>query len=337
MSSPPKNGTYLLETILAPSDNFSIFNTNSYRWAGIISSILLLYCVIAMINPAPVLGQDFLGGTVITVQAPADLNAPAGVLDDILDEFRVGSADINAGSTDGQFIISLLGHIPSEVVDALQLGALEQGFTIESLRILGPAAGAELRDQGGIALIVGLFLMMIYVGFRFQWRFGVAALAAIVHDVAITLGVLTLLRVPLDLTVVAGLLALIGYSVNDTIVVFDRIREVVRRKQRRTSRSIVSLINTAIHETMSRTMVTSGTTLLVVASMALLGGPALFPLAITLVCGVIVGTYSSIYIAPLVAVLLQVKPDHLQESVRQDGQGTTDAGRGAVKRSSLSH
>ena len=158
----------------------------------------------------------------------------------------------------------------------------------------GPQVGEELTEQGILAVIYALIGIFIYVMFRFQWRFSVGAVVAVIHDIIVTMGILSILHVSFDLTVVAALLAVVGYSLNDTIVVFDRIRENFPRMGKNSPSEV---INRSINETLSRTLVTSGTTLLVLFALFLFGGEVINAFAITLIVGIVVGTYSSIYVA----------------------------------------
>jgi preprotein translocase subunit SecF len=175
---------------------------------------------------------------------------------------------------------------------------------------VGPQVGEELTEQGILAVIYALIGIFIYVMFRFQWRFSVGAVVAVIHDILVTMGILSLLQVDFDLTVVAALLAVVGYSLNDTIVLFDRIRENFPRMVKSTP---VEVINRSVNETLARTLMTSLTTLLVLIALFFFGGEIIHAFALTLIVGVIVGTYSSIYVASTSLLLLGVsKFDLLQ-------------------------
>ena len=198
------------------------------------------------------------------------------------------------------------------------LATLQDTFagSVELRRIefVGPQVGDELRDQGGLAMLLALGLVMLYVAFRFQLKFAFGAVVALVHDVIITLGFFSIMGMEFDLTVLAALLAVIGYSLNDTIVVSDRIRENFRKLRRVDSAEI---INISLTETLGRTMVTSLTTLLVVTALALFGGEMIFGFAIALIVGVTVGTYSSIYVASVTALALGVTKEDLMIPVKE--------------------
>ena len=182
------------------------------------------------------------------------------------------------------------------------------------IEFVGPQVGDELREQGGLAMLLALGLVMLYIAFRFQLKFAVGAVVALVHDVLITLGFFSITRMEFDLTVLAALLAVIGYSLNDTIVVFDRIRENFR-KVRRTEPD--EIVNISLTETLSRTLFTSLTTLLVLLSLAIFGGEMINAFAIALIVGIAVGTYSSIYVASNVLLLMNVSKEDLMIPVKE--------------------
>ena len=178
------------------------------------------------------------------------------------------------------------------------------------IEYVGHQIGDEMRDDGGTAMLIALAFMMLYIAFRLLSRFAGAAVIALIHDVVIVLGIFSLLQIDFDLTVLAALLAVIGYSLNDTIVVSDRIRENIRAID---SEDINRTINTSLNQTLGRTLVTSLTTLLVLFSLYLLGGELIKNFALALIFGVIVGTYSSIYIAANALIMMGLTKDHLKE------------------------
>ena len=190
--------------------------------------------------------------------------------------------------------------------------------SIDLIRIeyVGPQIGSELRDDGRLALLYALGLMMLYIAFRFQSRFAAAAVLALVHDVVVVLGIFSLFELDFDLTVLAALLAVIGYSLNDTIVVSDRIRENLRN-QRRSNTSDV--INLSLNQMLSRTLITSLTTLLVLVSLYILGGEFIKNFSLALIFGVIIGTYSSIYISSNALVIMGLTSEHLMVEKKENG------------------
>ena len=197
----------------------------------------------------------------------------------------------------------------SEIVSLLSTS--NEGKTVDLRRIeyVGPQIGGELRDDGGTAMLIALAFMMLYIAFRFQSMFAGAAVIALVHDVIIVVGIFSLIQIEFDLTVLAALLAVIGYSLNDTIVVSDRIRENIRSMD---AESTEEIINTSLNQTLGRTLITSLTTLLVLFSLFILGGELIKNFALALIFGVIVGTYSSIYIAANALIIMGLTKDHLK-------------------------
>jgi preprotein translocase subunit SecF len=173
---------------------------------------------------------------------------------------------------------------------------------------VSPQVGDELTEQGGLAMLFALMMIMIYIIFRFQWKFAIGAVLALIHDVLITMGVFSLFQLSFDLAVLAAILAVVGYSLNDTIVVFDRIRENFRLRRKSET---LDVINTSINQTISRTLITSGTTLLVLLALYILGGKSLEGFSIALIIGVIIGTYSSIFVATTSVLFLDVSTTDL--------------------------
>ncbi len=282
-----------------------------------LSAVLIAAALVAL----PVLGLnfglDFTGGTEVEVRF-AEAPEIADVRESLADAGMEDATVQNFGSS-----TDLLVRIPphegegeseaaaqaEEVIAALQQ-TFPAGVEKRSSGYVGPQVGEELTEQGILAVIYALIGIFIYVMFRFQWRFSVGAVVAVVHDILVTLGILSLLQVDFDLTVVAALLAVVGYSLNDTIVLFDRIRENFPRM---TKSSPMEVVNRSVNETLARTLMTSLTTLLVLLALFFLGGEVIHAFALTLIVGVIVGTYSSIYVASNALLMLGVsKLDLLQ-------------------------
>ena len=253
------------------------------------------------------LGLDFTGGTQIELayEQPADLGdirkqlAAAGFADAVVQSF--------GATTD--VVVRMQGDDPdlgSKVADALaKSGAAPE---VKKVEFVGPQVGEELRDQGGIGMLLALGGVLLYLAFRFQWKFAVGAIVSLVHDVVVTMGILSFFQVTFDLTVLAAILAIIGYSLNDTIVVFDRVRENFRVLRKT---SLVDNINISTTQTLLRTMATSLSTLLAVGALLVFAGDNLFGFAFALFIGVMVGTYSSIYIANVVLLWLNLTVEDL--------------------------
>tara|TARA_B100000579_G_scaffold392247_1_gene368048 strand:- start:346 stop:1260 length:915 start_codon:yes stop_codon:yes gene_type:complete len=260
-------------------------------------------------------GLDFTGGTLVEVhfQEVADL----GAIRQSLDVGGYVGASVVSFGTDRDVLIRLpADFVDSDAGQILSLLKEQSNSNVDLRRIefVGPQVGDELREQGGLAMLLALALVMLYVAFRFQYKFAVGALAALVHDVFIVLGFFSILDMEFDLTVLAALLAVIGYSLNDTIVVSDRIRENFRKLRRINPEEV---INISLTETLGRTLVTSFTTMLVLISLALLGGEMIHGFSIALLVGVITGTYSSIYVAANTLLALGVTEEDLMIPVKE--------------------
>ncbi|MGC1507891.1 protein translocase subunit SecF [Ketobacter sp. MCCC 1A13808] len=280
---------------------------------GAMSVLLIIGSIISISINFLELGLDFTGGTQIEVEYPQ-----AAQLEAIRDELK-GSAYPDATVQHFGRPEEVLVRVPPvDGEDKDQVGAqilqILQGHS-ESVRLkrvefVGPQVGEELRDKSGTALILALGLMLIYITLRFRFKFAVGAVMALFHDVIITMGFFSVTRLTFDLTALAAILAVIGYSLNDTIVVFDRVRENFRRDRGATPAEI---INNSLNQTLSRTLVTSLTTLLVLIALALLGGEMIFAFAIALIVGIVVGTYSSIYVASNLLLVQKISREDFME------------------------
>ena len=255
-------------------------------------------------------GLDFTGGSLVELHyaKPVEVSSIRKAL------FEAGyeSAQVANFGSDQEVLIRLSGNVSdslgAEIMSLLKDQTEEDTIELRRIEYVGPQIGDELRDDGSLAMLLALILMMVYIAFRFQSKFAVAAVMALIHDVLIVLGIFSIFQLDFDLTVLAALLAVIGYSLNDTIVVSDRIRENFRRSRQSNSEEV---INSSLNQTLGRTLVTSFTTLLVLFCLYLLGGELIKPFALALICGVIVGTYSSIYIAANVLIMLGITSEHL--------------------------
>ncbi len=237
-------------------------------------------------------GLDFTGGTLIEIKLlqSANLEEIREVLGSKLeDDFQVSYF-----GSEQDVLIKIPGGSENNLSDEI-VSALKNSFKFDLRRkdFIGPQIGEELRDQGGLGILAAMLVMMVYIMFRFQFKFAIGALLALIHDVLIVLGFFSIFYIGFNLTVLAALLAVIGYSLNDTIVVSDRIRENYRKKRKSGN---VDIINRSLNQMLGRTLITSLTTLLVLFALLILGGDFIQNFAIALICGVIVGTYSSIYV-----------------------------------------
>jgi len=286
------------------------------RWLAIVfSSALIIIGLGSLVVKGLNFGLDFTGGTLIEVvydQAPkiADIReglATAGFDDVVVQTF---------GSSKNIVVrLAAEGDSSDAEISSMVLAALGDGVEMRRVEFVGPQIGDELAEQGGLAMLWVLAGIFVYIMFRFQWRFSVGAVLALVHDVLVTVGVLSLLQIEFDLTVVAALLAVIGYSLNDTIVLYDRIRENFRRLRKDEPHEVV---NISINQTLARTLVTSLTTIMVLVSLFYFGGEIIHSFAFTLLAGVIVGTYSSIYVASTAILQLGVSKQDLMDIVKEN-------------------
>ena len=290
------------------------------RLAMTISAVVLLIAAGALIARGLNLGIDFTGGTLIEVgySEPAKLesvrNALAGA--------GYGDSSVQQFGTPRDILIRLAGgsgegegaRLSNEVFDALSKAA-DSEVELRRVEFVGPQVGDELTEDGALAVLVALIAILMYVAMRFEWRFAVGSVIALVHDVLIVVGLFAVLQIEFDLPVLAAVLAVIGYSLNDTIVVFDRIRENFRKMRKGTP---VEIINRSLTETLSRTLVTSLTTILVLLALFFLGGEIIHGFAFALLIGVMIGTYSSIYVASTSILMLGVSKADLMP-VKKEG------------------
>jgi preprotein translocase subunit SecF len=288
------------------------------RAAALVSIVLVLVSIGSLAVRQLNWGLDFTGGTLVEVhyEESADLSAIRATL---LGAGYEGAIVVSFG-TDQDVLIRLPdGYSDAQGVRMLETLRAAAGTAVELRRIefVGPQVGDELREQGGLAMLLALGLVMLYIGFRFQFKFALGAVVALAHDVLITLGFFSLSGMEFDLTVLAALLAVIGYSLNDTIVVSDRIRENFRKLRRA---SPTEVVNISLSETLGRTLVTSLTTLLVLLALALFGGEMIFGFAVALIVGVMIGTYSSIYVASNVLLALGVSKEDLMLPVKEGAE-----------------
>ena len=282
----------------------------SYRRMATIASLSLLALSIASLGFRGLnLGLDFSGGTLIEVsyEEAADLSEIRDLMfANGFDDFQV----VNFGSNTDVLIKVADKNGSSQLGDTIFafLEADDSSIELQRIEFVGPQIGSELRDQGGLGMLVALGMILLYVAFRFQYKFALGAVAALGHDVVIILGLFSLLNWDFDLTVLAALLAVIGYSLNDTIVVSDRIRENFRGERGFEPEEIV---NRSINQTLSRTLITSFTTLLVLLALFFFGGEMIRGFSQALIIGVLVGTYSSIYVVANMLLGLSITQDDL--------------------------
>lgn len=282
----------------------------SLRKPAMALSILLMLAAIASLFTRGLnFGLDFTGGTLIEViyEEPADLAVIRGTLEDAgYEGFQV----VNFGS-DEDVLVRMPSDESADLGDRVAELLREQAddkLELKRIEYVGPQVGAELRDQGGIGMLIALAGVMLYVAIQFQLKFSVGAVSALIHDVLITLGIFSFLQLDFDLTVLAALLAVIGYSLNDTIVVSDRIRENFRKLRRIDP---VEVIDRSLNQTLGRTLMTSATTLIVLLSLFIFGGDTIHGFSTALIIGVVIGTYSSIFVAASLLLAMDITQQDL--------------------------
>jgi len=294
------------------------------KLAMIFSILLILLSIGSLATRGLSFGIDFTGGTLIEVAYPD--SAELGGIRDLLEEAGYDDAQVQHFGTSRDVLIRIApranrasAELSEEVLTALKNA--DTAVEMRRVEFVGPQVGEELTEQGGLAVLYALLGILIYITLRFEYRFSFGAVAALVHDVIITLGVFSLVQVEFDLTVLAAILAVIGYSLNDTIVVFDRIRENFRKMRKGTPTDVM---NASINQTLARTMMTSLTTLLVLLSLFFLGGEIIHSFALALIVGVFVGTYSSIFVAGASTLALGVSKADLMPVEKDDGNSEAE-------------
>jgi preprotein translocase subunit SecF len=288
----------------------------------IVSSCLTIAALLLVLLRGLNFGIDFTGGVLVEVSYEQPVK-----LDDVRESLRQAGYEksvVQYVGTSSAVLIRLppveQGAGASKVSDQIlqALGGKAKGVTHRRTEFVGPQVGDELAVNGALALLGAFGLIMIYIAFRFEWKFSVGAIAALMHDALMVLGFLAATRVEFDITTLAAILALIGYSNNETIVIFDRVRENLI-EQRRTS--VLDVVNLSVNQTLLRSVITHLTTLLVLSALFFLGGPSVHSFSVSLMVGVIVATYSSIYVSTNLAVLLGVSRDDLLPAKEEEADG----------------
>ena len=295
-----------------------IYDFMSKRFAFLgLSSFLIIASIVLLLTKGLNFGIDFVGGTI--VQVKYEQTAPINQLRDILKETKYSNAVISEFGSANEVVIRITGStsdLTNDIADEMHTVLAPSGkFEIRRVDMVGPKVGGELREKGLIALGLSLLVMLIYVSFRFEWRFALASILALVHDSIIAMGAISLFSVEVNLDILAAMLTLLGYSINDTIIVFDRIRENLQITK---ETFLEKVINLSVSKTLSRTTLTSLTTLFVVATLLFFGGEIIYGFSFTLFVGIIVGTYSSIFVAAtfLVQFKFSVEDFRVKEAVK---------------------
>lgn len=332
--------------IFKKQTNFNFMGKRNLAMAG--SLLLVIISVVSLGYQGLTLGLDFTGGTLMEIRYKQAVDL-SSIRDQLSKSNHEGFTVQNFGTTRDVLIrlapkeglssaalsenmINVLRAPFNELLVASALEGLQQcsingasepadcNVQIRRVEFVGPQIGDELTEDGGLAMLYALIGILIYVAIRFEYRFAIGSVIAVLHDVIITLGVFSVLRLDFDLTVLAAVLAVIGYSLNDTIVVYDRIRENFRKIRKETT---IDIVNISLNQTLSRTMVTSVTTMIVLIALVVLGGELIHNFAIALIIGVVVGTYSSIYVASSSAIKLGISKEDLMP-VKKEGSELDD-------------
>ena len=281
-------------TLIKHKSNFNFLSKK--KFAIIVSSILIIFSILSFSVKGLNFGIDFSSGYIVQLKFEKDLNISNvrnafeknGVSDSIIQYFGSNNEIIIKFKEDSSF--------SKDTVNNFLIKSLSEDYNFDILKLefVGSQIGAELREKGEWAMLVALLCILLYIGLRFEFLFGIGAIIALIHDVIITLGIFSILQLEFNLSVLSAVLAVIGYSLNDTIVVYDRIRENSRTVR---NDSFIDVLNSSVNQTLSRTVITSLTTLFVLLSLYILGGAAVENFALAMIIGILIGTYSSIYIA----------------------------------------
>lgn len=312
---------------LVPKDTNYDFFSRSKLWLGF-SALLMIVSVLSFLSQGLNFGIDFRGGTTLRTDSaqPVDVAAYRGALQQlnlgdvtITEVFDPNFRDdqnvtmIRIQAQDGQEAVS------SEIVEAARaaLSAVAPDIVFVSVESVGPKVSGELIQTAVIAVVLAIGAVLVYIWLRFEWQFAIGAVAALVHDVMLTIGVFSIVQIRFDLAIIAALLTIVGYSLNDTVVVFDRVRENLRKFKKR---PLQEVMNVSINETLARTVMTSVTTLLALIALFVLGGDVIRGFIFAMIWGVVVGTYSSIFVASAILLRLGVKRDWSKPDVNSGNQ-----------------
>lgn len=302
---------------------YRLISFMKYRFIAYAASLVITaFCLFTIVTKGFNWGLDFTGGTVIetTFSQPADLTKVRSVLENN----GYGSALVQTTGSQKELMIRLgaaegdmtLGNKVMEIIHQ----NLDAAAQIKSIEFVGPNVGEELTQGAIYATLATLAMILVYVGFRFEWRLGTGGVIALFHDVMVTIGLFSFFQIEIDLTFVAAILSVVGYSLNDSIVVFDRVRENFPKIRRGSSAEVIDV---SLSQTLSRTLMTSITTLVVVVALYLLGGPTLHSFSLALLIGITFGTYSTIFVAIALALDLGLKREHMiQPVVEKEGENS---------------
>ena len=286
-----------------------------YKLLNVFSIALILLSLIFLIFKGLNYGVDFKGGTLIEIRVETE-KPDIEVLRSSFNKLNLGKISIKNFGSDNDFVVKFKRDELNnpEFIENLQKNLsqeLIQDFSFRRVENVGPKVSSELLKAGVTAICLSLMAMLIYIWIRFEWQFSVGAIAALFHDVIITVGIFSILSFEINLSIIAAVLTIVGYSMNDTVVIFDRVRENLRKYK---NIDLIEVFNMSINNTLSRTVMTSITTLLALISLYLFGGEVIKPFALTMIIGVLVGTYSSIFIAVPTLLVFKFRPQDEDEN-----------------------
>ncbi len=276
-----------------------------YKKFNVVSLILVVVSLVLLFFKGLNFGIDFKGGTLIELRS-MDSKINVSSLRDNLNQINLGDVSVKTFGNNNDFLIKFENNNKKDIIQNIKSNlekSFGNNFNFRRVENVGPKVSSELLRSGVIAITVALMLMLIYIWIRFEWQFSLGAILALFHDVIVTLGLFSLLGLEINLSIIAAVLTIVGYSMNDTVVIFDRVRENLRKYS---DIKIFELTNISINETLSRTIITSVTTLLALTSIYLFGGEILKGFSLAMILGVILGTYSSIFIANPLLVFFKV-------------------------------
>ena len=301
---------------------FMRFRRLSFPFSGLLSVVAIGLLVTMGLN----FGIDFRGGTLIemrTLDGPADV----GGIREVIGTLNVGDAQIQRFGAPDEVLVRVEAQPGGDLAQQAVVEKIKAAFgdkvEYRRVEVVGPVVSGELVEAGTLAVLVSILAVLIYIWFRFEWQFAIGAIIATVHDVVLTMGMFAIVQLEFNLSSIAAILTIVGYSLNDTVVVYDRIRETVRRYKKR---PLPELLDLAINETLSRTVMTSLTTLLALIALYFLGGEVIRSFTFAMIWGVLVGTYSSIFIAAPVLIFLNLRPGPTGTGAAATATGTTDGG-----------
>jgi preprotein translocase subunit SecF len=301
--------------LIKEKTSFDFLSPSRRKVALLVSLLLVIASFVSLATRGLEFGIDFTGGILLEVGYSESANLEK-IRGDLANE-GYNSAQVQGFGAENVVLVRLppqegdVDEIRTRLQQTLQAG--EEGTVLRRVEFVSPQVGSELAERGALALVIALMMIFVYVMIRFQWKFSAGAVAALAHDAIVTVGFFSVFGLPFDLTVVAAVLAVIGYSLNDTVVTFDRIRENFFKLR---GTSAEEAMNISINEMLARTIITGVTTLLVLVALLLLGGESIAPFSIALIVGIIVGTYSSIYTASATALALNVNAQDLIEPIK---------------------